>query len=89
MAISVLFVPEKMEVATYDEVMRRLDAASAFPAKGLISHTCSIVDGQVRVFDIWESEAEFREFGKTLLPILSDLGVAAVPQIGVVHNRMP
>ena len=44
-------------------------------------------DGLIQVFDVWESEASFQAFGKTLLPIMADLGAdAGQPQASPVHN---
>jgi hypothetical protein len=45
------------------------------------------VDGQIRVFDVWESMEHFQAFGATLMPIMSKLGVdPGEPQIMKVHN---
>jgi hypothetical protein len=44
-------------------------------------------DGQIQVFDVWESEAQFQNFGATLLPILADVGVdPGQPQVSPIHN---
>jgi hypothetical protein len=44
-------------------------------------------DGLIQVFDVWESEASFQAFGKTLLPIMADLGAdPGRPQTSPVHN---
>jgi hypothetical protein len=44
-------------------------------------------DGLIQVFDVWESEASFQAFGKTLLPIMADLGAdAGQPQTSPVYN---
>jgi hypothetical protein len=45
------------------------------------------VDGQVHVFDVWESTEQFEKFGETLLPIMSKLGAnPGEPTIMKVHN---
>ena len=46
-------------------------------------------DGEIIVFDIWESQEDFEAFGATLLPILEGLGVeVAEPVVGQVHNSI-
>ena len=45
------------------------------------------VDGQIKVFDVWESMEEFQKFGETLMPILTGLGVEpSEPMVMTVHN---
>jgi hypothetical protein len=44
-------------------------------------------DGEVQVFDLWESQADFDAFGTTLIPILTELGVKLQePMVADVHN---
>lgn len=58
-----------------------------WPVAGLISHTSAPMDGGWLVVDVWESEEAFREFGKTLLPILQELGLPDVqPRTYPVFN---
>ena len=39
------------------------------------------------MFDIWESQGDFDAFGKTLVPILTELGVELKePMVATVHN---
>jgi hypothetical protein len=46
-------------------------------------------DGLIQVFDVWESEASFQAFGKTLLPIMADLGAdPGQPQASLIHNMI-
>ena len=41
----------------------------------------------LEVFDVWESQEAFDEFGKTLMPILAEVGIdAGEPVVGQVHN---
>ena len=45
------------------------------------------MDGEINVFDVWESQATFDAFGATLMPILTALGVdPGTPMIATVHN---
>jgi hypothetical protein len=44
-------------------------------------------DGEVNVFDVWESQEAFDAFGATLMPILGELGVEpGTPMIAPVRN---
>jgi hypothetical protein len=44
-------------------------------------------DGAIQVFDIWESQTDFDEFGSVMVPIMSELGVAVTPpMVATVHN---
>jgi hypothetical protein len=88
MSIAVLFTPKSMSARQYDEILRRLHAVGALPAPGGLAHACYGSGDQLRVFDVWESHAAFEQFGKTLLPILAQVGVdVGVPQVIEIHNN--
>ena len=76
-----------MSAEKYDEVIRRLEEAGAGSPAGRSYH-CSFQVGEgLHVFDVWESEEQFNEFGKTLMPILQELGVdPGQPDVAPVHN---
>jgi hypothetical protein len=76
------FTPEK-----YDEAINKLAEAGAGAPEGRRYHVALEADGQIQVFDIWESMEAFQAFGETLLPILSGLGVdPGQPMVAEVHN---
>jgi hypothetical protein len=76
------FTPEK-----YSEALKRLEAAGAGSPKGRTSHVALESNGEIQVFDIWESQADFDAFGAGLIPILTDLGVElGEPMVATVHN---
>ena len=60
----------------YDEAIRRLEAAGHGAPAGRLHH-CAYAneDGSLGVVDIWESREAFAEFGKTLMPILGEVGM--------------
>jgi hypothetical protein len=76
MAIAVMFTPD-MNREQYDEVIKRLDAGGLRNAKGRLYHVCYENGEKLNVFDVWDSVESFQEFGKTLMPILQDVGVNA------------
>jgi hypothetical protein len=76
------FTPEK-----YASVIKQLDDAGAGAPKGRTLHVALESDGQIQVFDIWESQKEFESFGETLLPILAEADVTLnEPMVAQVHN---
>ena len=87
MALGVYFTNRNFTPERYEEALRQLDAAGAGSPKGRSYHVGFEQDGEIIVFDIWESQEEFEAFGATLIPILTGLGVEVVqPVIGPVHN---
>ena len=91
MSIVVRFSPTALTAATYDETLRRLEAADgAFPPDGLDYHICFGSDGDLRVSEIWDSREQFEAFGERLMPILLDAGVefSGPPEVFEVHNAL-
>lgn len=72
MAIAAYFHPKGMTLEQFNEVQRRLDAAEP---EGCIHHSCFGEDGELMVFDIWDSPETFQAFGAVLMPILGEVGV--------------
>ena len=71
----------------YDTTLGQLEEAGAGAPDGRISHVALETDGEIQVFDIWESQEEFDAFGKTLLPILAGAGVELnEPMVARVYN---
>src|SRR3954452_17688122 len=64
------FTPEK-----YDELIKQLEAAGAGAPAGRIHHAALESDGEIQVFDIWESQEAMNSFAATLVPALTGLGV--------------
>ena len=88
MGIAIYFNPIKpMSASTYDECMRKLDAAGAAAPKGRSYHSTFGPPEALMVFDVWDSAEDFEAFGATLMPILAELGVdVGEPMIMPVHN---
>jgi hypothetical protein len=87
MAIGIYFADSKFPVDKYEEALSRLEAAGAGAPAGRTHHVAMETDGLINVFDIWESQAAFDEFGATLLPILGELGVdPGTPMPARIHN---
>ena len=87
MAFGMYFTPSSFTPARYDDAIKRLEEAGAGSPPGRLYHVAMEADGLIQVFDVWESEASFQAFGKTLLPIMADLGAdPGQPQTSPVHN---
>jgi hypothetical protein len=55
--------------------------------RGAHQHVALESNGEIQVFDIWESQEAFDAFGPTLMPILAGLDVTLnEPMVGLVHN---
>lgn len=89
MAIGVYFRPGSMTTAQYDEIIGKLDAAGEGRPAGRISHCSFGPADNLMVFDIWETQETFDEFGKVLMPILAKMGVdAGAPDVMAIHNMI-
>src|ERR1700730_10817572 len=87
MALGMYFTPSSFTPARYDDTLKRLEEAGAGAPPGRLYPVAMEADGLIQVFDVWESEASFEAFGKTLLPIMADLGAdPGQPQVSPVHN---
>ena len=88
MSIVVRFSPTALTSEKYDESVRRLEAAGAWPPDGLDYHVCFGADGNLKVSETWNSREQFEAFGKRLMPILAGAGIqfANPPDIFEVHN---
>ncbi len=87
MALVVHFSPKNMTDALYSDILRRLEKAGAGAPPGRLHHTCYGDPAALRVVDVFDTEANFESFGKTLLPILASVGVdVGEPAVSRVHN---
>jgi len=89
MALGFYFRPTGFSKETYDEAIKQLEAAGAGAPEGRSLHVALETDGQIQVFDIWESQEAFEAFGSTLLPIMAGLGSdPGEPMVAQVHNQI-
>ena len=87
MALGFYFTPSSFTTAAYDEALSQLEAAGAGAPAGRLYHVALETDGQIQVFDVWDSQESFDAFGETLLPIMAELGAEpGQPQVASVHN---
>jgi hypothetical protein len=90
MSILVRFEPaSQVSTDQYDETIRKLEDQGNFPPDGLELHVAFMVDGQLRVSEVWDSQEKFEAFGERLMPVLGDVGIEpGEPTILEVHNTI-
>lgn len=81
MAIVVHFEVSGMSRDKYDEVHRRLDAAGAGAPPGRLYHLSYGEPDNLQVIDVYDSPESLEAFGRILVPILTEAGIAAVPRV--------
>ena len=89
MAFGLYFQPKDFPTSVYDETVRQLTEAGAGwgEVPGRTFHCAMEVDGQITVFDVYESMEQFAKFGETLVPIMTGLGAdPGEPMVMTVHN---
>jgi hypothetical protein len=87
MAIGVYFAAAAMSAAKYDECIKALKKAGAGNPAGRSYHAAFGPKDKLMVFDVWTSQAAFDKFGKTLMPILQQIGLdAGQPAVMPMHK---
>jgi len=87
MAIGIYFAPPSMSVAQYNECIALLRKAGAGNPAGRSYHAAFGPADKIMVFDVWTSQAAFDKFGRTLMPILQQLGLdAGQPSVMPMHK---
>jgi hypothetical protein len=87
MAIGIYFSPAAFSAVKYDECIRLLKKAGAGNPAGRSYHAAFGPADKLMVFDVWTSQAAFDKFGKTLMPILQQIGVdPGKPTVMPIHK---
>jgi hypothetical protein len=87
MAIGIYFNSAAMSAAKYDECIKLLKKAGAGHPAGRSYHAAFGPQDKLMVFDVWTSQAAFDKFGKTLIPILQQLGIdPGQPAVMPIHK---
>jgi hypothetical protein len=79
MAIAAYFHPKGMTLAQFNEIHKRLDEAGDGHNPHRLHHSCFGQDGDLMVYDIWDTPEAFEAFGANLMPILAEVGVDVPP----------
>jgi hypothetical protein len=86
MALGIYVTGKGFTQEKYDTTLAQLEDAGAGAPDGRLSHIALETDGEIQVFDVWESEEAFEEFGATLIPILTAAGIETM--VSRVHNEI-
>jgi hypothetical protein len=87
MAIATYFHPQSLTALQYDGAIRELEAAGAANPAGRLHHSCFGPDNALMVYEVWESQQAFEEYGPVLMPILHKAGIdPGTPDVMPVHN---
>ena len=89
MALGFYITAEGFTQERYDATTVQLEEAGAGAPAGRLSHVALETDGEIQVFDIWESQEAFDAFGATLIPILTAAGIELnPPMVARIHNEI-
>jgi hypothetical protein len=89
--IGVYIVTKNMTVEQHTKGRAKLLEAGA-PESAMKVHSCFGEDGQLQVFDVWESQEAFDKFLTYLGPIMQELGIelagppTIMPIVDLVQN---
>ena len=88
MSIVVRFNPTNLTREKYDESIRLLEEAGAWPPDGLDYHVFFGPEGNMRVSEIWDSQEQLEAFGQVLMPMLAEQGMefSSDPDIFEIHD---
>ena len=87
MSLVLHFSPSGFPLSTYQQVLKKLEAAGVGSPKGRSYHVCYGDANSVHVTDVWDSKEDFEAFGKILIPIMNELGAdTGQPQIEEAKN---
>ena len=87
MALGFYFTPASLTAEKYDACIKLLKKAGAGNPPGRSYHTALGEKDKLAVFEVWTSQSAFDKFGKTLMPILQQLGIdPGKPSVMPVHK---
>jgi hypothetical protein len=89
-AIAVYFHPATLNVSQYQGVVDTLQGSGDWPPAGLVHHSCFGEGEGLMVYEVWESQEQFDEFGQRLMPALQEHQVeTGQVQVMPVVNVVP
>ncbi len=89
MALGLYITAKGFTQDRYDTTTVQLEEAGVGAPEGRISHVALETNGEIQVFDVWESQEAFDAFGATLIPILTAAGIELnEPMVARVHNEI-
>ena len=87
MTLAIYFHPKSLTAKQYDHANTELAALAADRPAGRSHHSCFGPDDGLMVYEVWESQQAFEEYGKVLMPVLNRIGIdPGAPDVMAVHN---
>jgi hypothetical protein len=87
MTLAIYFHPKSLTTEQYDRAITELTALAADRPAGRSHHSCFGPDDDLMVYEVWESQQAFEEYGKVLMPVLTRIGIdPGAPDVTPVHN---
>jgi quinol monooxygenase YgiN len=87
MAIATYFHPKSLTAEQYDKAIKELEAAGAASPAGRIHHSCFGPGTDLMVYEVWESQQAFENYGPVLMPILQKVGIdPGTPDVMPIHS---
>lgn len=87
MTLAIHFHPKSLTTEQYDRAITELAALGADRPTGRSHHSCFGTDDDLMIYEVWESQQAFEEYGKVLVPVLTQIGIdPGAPDAMPVHN---
>jgi hypothetical protein len=87
MTLAIYFHPKSLTAKQYDHANTELAALAADRPAGRSHHSCFGPDDGLMVYEVWDSQQAFEEYGKVLIPVLTKIGIdPGAPDVMAVHN---
>jgi hypothetical protein len=87
MTLAIYFRPKSLTAEQYDQANTELAALAADRPAGRSHHSCFGPDDGLMVYEVWDSQQAFEEYGKVLIPVLNKIGIdPGAPDVMAVHN---
>jgi len=88
MAVVVKFAVVGMSIDKYEVALRQLEAAGADAPPGRLYHVSYGSRDNLQVIDVFDSPQSLEAFGRTLQPILQELGITAQTDVQEVYKMI-
>ena len=87
MTLAIYFHPKSLSAEQYDRANVELAELGADHPAGRSHHSCFGPDDDLMVYEVWESQQAFEEYGKVLIPVLTRNGIdPGAPDVMPVRN---
>jgi hypothetical protein len=89
MAVTITGVMQGATPEMYDQINSDAGISETSLPDGLVAHYASRTDDGIRIFDVWESQAQFDQFMQQVMPAM-EKAIGSTPQLDIevaqLHN---